>query len=172
MKINRLEAHDRLLYLLKDQSETVSQGASDCLKRNPLSLAIQARCPYIYIFGHARTHDNGVDKVLYWDPRMTKPVAQSNSYLFRAISNTDMLETCWILPPFELWHQFKQGNVVESRDVSWSIHQYKHNRKKLEQPFSDDLSDDKCKSIMLEIAREMEENIRMKKLYNLETSNV
>ena len=34
MKINRLEAHDRLQYLIKDQSEVVQQGAEDCLKKN------------------------------------------------------------------------------------------------------------------------------------------
>src|ERR1043165_3721886 len=112
MKVNRLETHDRLLHLIKDQSDQVQKGAEDCLKKNPLSLAYQSKSPYVYIFGHARTHENGVDKVLYWQPRLMKPNPESNSYLFRATSNTDIMEICWILPPHELWPQYKKGNVV------------------------------------------------------------
>lgn len=163
MKLNRLETHDRLLHLIKDQSEKVQQGAEECLKKNPLSLAYQDRSPYVYIFGHARTHDNGVDKRLLWEPRLTKPTPQSNSFLFRAISKTDNMEVCWILPPFETWSQYKKGNVVESDDVSWSIYQYQNNREELAKPFPDDLPDEKCKQILLEIAREMEEAIARKK---------
>ena len=164
MKINRLEAHDRLQYLIKDQSEVVQQGAEDCLKKNPLSLAYQERSPYIYIFGHSRTHDNGVDKRLLWEPRLTKPEPQSNSYLFRAISKTDSMEVCWVLPPHETWNQYKKGNVVGSDDISWSIYQYQNKKEELGAPFPDDLPDDKCKRILLDIAREMEENIARRKV--------
>lgn len=143
----------------------ISQGCEDCLKRNPLSLALQARSPYIYIFAHPRTHDDGLNKRLLWQPRLTKPKAQTNSYLFRAKSNTDLIELCWFLPPREMWGQFKKGNVVESEDVVWSIHQFENNREKLEKPFEDDLPEVTVKAILLDIAREMDEIRRMKKLY-------
>lgn len=163
MKIERLEAHDRLLHLIKDQSEQVQKGADDCLLRNPLSLAYQEKSHYIYIFGHARTADDGVTKRLIWQPRLSKPNPESNSYLFRAKSKTDIMEVCWILPPHETWNQFKKGNVVHSNDITWSIHQYMNNFKELAKPFPDDLSENKCKTILLEIAREMEETIALRK---------
>jgi len=163
MKINRLETHDRLQYLIKDQSEKVQKGAEDCLKKNPLSLAYQEKSHYIYIFGHARTHDNGVDKVLYWQPRLTKPNPESNSYLFRAKSHSDIMELCWILPPHEVWGQYKDGNMVNTNDIAWSIHQFKYNKKLLSKPFPDDFPKEKCDAILLQIAKEMEQNIAMKK---------
>jgi hypothetical protein len=165
MKVNRLEAHDRLKYLIEDQSKYVQQGAEDCLKKNPLSLAYQDRSPYVYIYGHARTHDNGVDKRLLWEPRLTKPLPQSNSYLFRALSKTDTMEVCWVLPPSETWSQYKKGNVVESDIIGWSIFQYHNKREELGAPFPDDLPDDKCKRILLDIAREMEEEIAKRKVF-------
>lgn len=165
MKVNTLDAHDRLLHLQKDQSEIIAKGCEDCLKRNELSLAMQSRSPYIYIFAHPRTTDDGVNKRLLWQPRLTKPRAQTNSYLFRAISYTDIVEVCWIIPPIEMWNQYLKGNVTESRDVMWSIAQFQHNRKKLEEPFPDDCSEDRFKLIMLDIARDLEEKIRMKKIY-------
>ncbi len=164
MKLNRLETHDRLLHLIKDQSQLVQEGADECLKKNSLSLAYQDRCPYVYIFGHARTADDGVTKRILWEPRLTKPTPQSNSFLFRAISKTDNMEVCWILPPHEMWFQYKKGNVVESDVVSWSIHQYQNNSEELGKPFPDDFPDDKCKRILLDIAREMEENIATRKI--------
>lgn len=163
MKVNRLEAHDRLLHLIKDQSEQVQKGAEDCLKKNPLSLAYQERSHYIYIFGHARTADDGVNKVLYWQPRLSKPEPQSNSYLFRAKSKSDIMEVCWILPPHEVWDQYKEGNIVHTNDIQWSIYQFKHNKEQLGKPFPDDLPKEKCDSILLEIAREMEQNIALRK---------
>jgi hypothetical protein len=103
MKIQRLETHDRLAHLQQDQSHIIAQGCEDCLKKNWLSLAFQARCHYVYIFAHPRTTDNGVNKRLLWQPRLSKPTAQTNSYLFGAQSNTDLIELCWLIPPRELW---------------------------------------------------------------------
>lgn len=165
MKINRLETHDRLLAFKKDQSDIIQQGATDCMTKNPLSLALQQRSPYIYIFAHPRTHDDGVTKVMYWQPRLGKPKAQPNSYLFRATSHTDLLEVCWMLPPTEMWDQYKKGNVTESDWVTWSIDQYINNKKGLEEPFHEDFLKEKIEMILKEIAREMEEEIRIKKLY-------
>jgi len=151
MKINRLETHDRLEHLIADQSASIAQGANDCLKVNPLSLAMQDRSPYVYIFAHPRTSDDGLSKRMLWQPRLTKPKAQTNSYLFRAQSKTDILEICWLLPPSEMWDQYKTGNVTENQYVLWSINQFKNNRGSLEKSEPDDLPEEKIKSIYAEI---------------------
>lgn len=165
MKLNRLETHDRLLHLKEDQSLNIAQGAEDCLKRNPLSLALQQHAPYIYIFAHPRTADDGVNKKMFWQPRLTKPKAQTNSYLFRAKSNTDELEVCWLLPPRELWPQYKKGNVTENELVIWSIAQFEFHRDELEKPYPGDLQDHQTKHIYLAIASEMDQDKRIKKMY-------
>lgn len=147
MKLSRLEAHDRYEHFIKDQSKAIWQGADDCLKRNPDSLKLQEKSPYIYIFAHPRTADDGVTKRLLWQPRLTKPKAQTNSYLFRAQSNTDIIEICWLLPPRELWDQYKEGQVCESNWTLWSINQFIHNKEELERPLADDLTDQQAKNI-------------------------
>src|SRR4029077_671890 len=168
MKIHKLDAHDRLLHLQKDQALNLSQGAEDCLKRNDLSIRLQQYSPYIYIFAHPRTHDDGVTKRMIWQPRLTKPVAQTNSYLFRATSNSDNMEICWLLPPREMWDQYKKGYIAQSEWVSWSIQQFLYNRKQLEEPFTEDLLDETAKNIMIKIALEIDEEKIIKKTYKLE----
>lgn len=147
MRIDRLEAHDRLLHLKKDQAQNIFLGAEECLKKNPDSLSLQEKCPYIYIFAHPRTADDGVTKRMLWQPRLSKPTAQTNSYLFRAISKTDVIEICWLLPPQEQWAQYQKGNITESNDVLWSINQYTLNRQELEKPHADDYSEEHCRAI-------------------------
>jgi hypothetical protein len=141
MKVNILEAHDRKQHLIKNESEIIAQGAEDCLKINSLSLQLQDKSPYIYIFAHPRSSDDGRSKRLVWQPRLTKPEPQTNSYLFRAQSKTDILEIIWCIPAKELWGQYKKGNVTESELVSWSIDQYQNHRKKLAEKDKDDLQD-------------------------------
>lgn len=165
MKLNRLEAHDRLLHLKKDQALNIAQGAEDCLKKNPLSIALQQYSPYVYIFAHPRTADDGINKRMLWQPRLQKPKAQTNSYLFRAISKTDTIETCWLLPPKEMWLQYQMGNVTESELVLWSIDQFTKNKERLEAPFTDDLSEEQAKNIYVKVAAEMDEERMIKKLY-------
>lgn len=147
MKVNRLEAHDRLEHFKSDQSINIFKGAEECLKENPDSLMMQEYSPYIYIFAHPRTADDGVNKRMLWQPRLTKPLAQSNSYLFRAISKTDLLEVCWLLPARELWSQYQSGNLVNEPTILWSINQFRFNKKQLESPSHDDLEDEKVRSI-------------------------
>jgi hypothetical protein len=154
MKIDRLETHDRLQHFIEDQSNTIWQGADDCLKKNPYSLKLQEKSPYIYIFAHPRTTDDGLNKRMLWQPRLTKPTAQTNSYLFRAQSNTDIIEICWLLPPREMWNQYQTGQVCESNWVLWSIEQFEHNRKDLDKPFPDDWSDTQARNIMIEVLKE------------------
>lgn len=160
MKLNKLETHDRLLHFKKDQNDTIQQGAEDCLFRNELSLALQDRSPYIYIFAHPRTHDDGVNKRLIWQPRLTKPESQTNSYLFRAKSKTDLMEICWLIPDRAMWKQYRKGNVTENELVLWSISQFLHNRKGLEARNPDDLED----ALAADIYREVIMNTKAKKL--------
>jgi len=165
MKIERLETHDRLKHLIKDQSANIFHGAEDCLKKNPLSLALQDKSPYIYIFAHPRTADDGVNKVMYWQPRLSIPEAQTNSYLFRAISKTDIIEVIWMIPPREHWEQYKKDNITDSNICRWSIAMLLNNKKKLEQPHPDDISEDSQKYIMQAIIQDHKHDILMKKLY-------
>lgn len=168
MKLNRLETHDRLLHFKKDQEANIFQGAEDCLKKNPDSLFFQSRSPYVYLFAHPRTCDDGVTKKMFWQARLWKPPAQTNSYLFRAQSHTDLIQICWLLPPEETWDEYKQGNVTENEYVLWSINEYLYNRDRLQKDESDDLSDDKGKPIMEEWIRNKRHDRMMKRLYALD----
>jgi hypothetical protein len=169
MKINRLETHDRYKYLLEDQALNIFQGAEDCLKKNPLCLAIQDRSPYVYLFAHPRTStDDGVTKVMYWQPRLSVPEAQTNSYLFRNISKTDIIEVCWLIPPKEQWGQYKKGNVTADPNVEWSIQQYKYNRKGLEKPHPDDMTEDKASLILKNVIDDHRDFLKGKKLFKYE----
>jgi len=147
MKVSRLEAHDRLEHFKSDQSINIFHGAEECLKSNPDSLIMHDYSPYVYLFAHPRTAEDGVTKRMFWQPRLTRPEAQTNSYLFRAVSKTDMLEVCWLLPPKELWSQYQRGNIVHEPTVLWSINQFRFNKKQLEAPAHDDLVEEKVKSI-------------------------
>jgi len=158
MKLNRLEAHDRLLHFKKDQALNIFQGVDDCLKKNPLSLALQDRSPYIYIFAHPRTADDGVTKIMFFQPRLTKPEAQTNSYLFRAQSKTDLVEVLWLIPTPEMWKEYEKGKVTESEVVIWSINQFRHNKEQLEHSDPDDLSDDRVRAIYREVANAKSQN--------------
>jgi hypothetical protein len=155
MKLNVLDTHDRLLELHKTLPKIISQGAEECLKRNPDSLAIQAKCPYVYIFAHPRTMEDGATKRMLWQPRISKPIPEPNSYLFRAISNTDTIEVIWLLPAMETWGQHQKRNITESDKVQWSIAMYLHNRNELKRPHPQDWSEEHGKIIFMEILNAM-----------------
>lgn len=167
MKLNLLETHDRLLHFKKDQSLNISKGAEECLKKSRLSLGLQQYSPYIYIFAHPRTAEDGFTKRMIWQPRLTKPKAQTNSYLFKAMSNSDIMEICWLLPPRETWKQYKEGNVTHHETVMWSIDQFLNHRKQLESPDKEDLSDEAVRQIYIKVALEIDQETRMKKIYEL-----
>jgi len=165
VKLNRLETHDRLQHLKKDQSANIFQGCEDCLKKNPDSLAIQEKSPYLYIFAHPRTADDGITKRMLWQPRLSKPTPQTNSYLFRALSNTDVIEVIWMIPPREHWEQYKAGNVTDSNICRWSIDVFQKNRELLQQPHAEDMPEEQARMIMLSIVNEKRQQLRMEKLY-------
>jgi len=171
MKINRLETHDRLLHLKKDQAININQGAEECLKHNRLSVGLQQYSPYVYLFAHPRTADDGVTKKMYWQPRLTKPRAQTNSYLFRAQSNSDVIEICWLLPPEEMWMQYNKGNVTEHEIVRWSIQMFKSHREDLERPHEEDINDEFARNIYRKVAQEIDEEINKDKLNGIYGNN-
>lgn len=156
IKLNVLDSHDRLLELKKTQSDILAKGCDDCLKRNPLSLAMQKRSPYIYIFAHPRTESDGIKKKMLWQPRLLKPSPQTNSYLFRANSHSDTVEICWMIPNTEIWGQYKKGLITENPIVEWSIGMFLNNKEELSKPHPEDLSDETAKSFYIQILQEME----------------
>lgn len=165
MKLNAFDAHDRLQHLIKTQSETISKGAEDCLKKNPDSLIMQKYSPYIYIFAHPRKHENGKDTRLIWQPRMSMPKAQTNSYLFRVQTGSDAFQICWQIPPREQWQSYRMGNVTENKTVLWSIAQFENNREALERPHPDDRPDHIQEIAYQKFVAEVTEEILMKKNY-------
>lgn len=194
MKLNLFEAHDRLNFFKKDQEASIAKGVEDCMKINFDSIFYQERSPYIYIFAHPRSldldervamfnHDlqmslsdifykrkylkleNVPDKKMVWQPRLQKPAAQTNSYLFRAISNTDMVEPIWLLPPREMWPQYAKGKITENELVLWSVDMFINDRLKLEAKDCEDLSDERCKHILQELIACKRENRMMNQLY-------
>lgn len=140
MKINRLEAHDRLLDLKKKGSD-LSEFCQNIIDQRPFG-----NNPF-YIFAHARTADDGVTKRVIWQPRLTKPKAQTNSMLFKAYPGTDKIDILWMIPAVELWGQYIEGNVTEDNLTFWSIEMFKNHKKKLEEKDPDDLNDEKIDQI-------------------------
>ena len=134
MKINILETHDRYQHFTK-QSFDIAQCCQDLINQRPFG-----NHPF-YIFVHARTHEDSSNKRLIWQPRLTKPKAQTNSMLFKAYPGTDMLKVIWMIPARELWGQYRKGNITENKTVSESIYNFMNHREKLEAKESDDLDD-------------------------------
>lgn len=164
MKVNILDAHDRKEYFIKDQANAIQQGLNDCIFKNTLSNQLREYSNYIYIYAHPRTDEDGVTKRMLWQPRLGKPKSQTNSYLFRIeFPETDIekdlqVEICWMLPPRELWGQYKKGLVTENDIVVWSIHQFENNRTLLDSPYPDDFNDEQIKKIYLSIAANMDKS--------------
>lgn len=145
MKLNRLETHDRFEHFTK-QSFSISECCQDLIDQRPFG-----NHPF-YIFAHARTDEDGVTKRLIWQPRLTKPKAQTNSMLFKAYPGTDTIKIIWMIPARELWDQYKKGNITESKTIRDSLYDFQHFRAKLEAPEEDDLSDVQIDLIYREIA--------------------
>ena len=145
MKLNFLETHDRFEYFTK-QSFEIAQCCQDLINQRPFGEHA------FYIFAHARTADDGVTKRLIWQPRLTRPLAQSNSMLFKAYPGTDIIKEIWIIPARELWDQFSKGKMLQNKKICDSIHNYIHNRDKLNAREDDDLSDDAVDAIYRQIS--------------------
>ena len=148
MKLNLFETHDRYEHFTK-QSFDIAECCQDLINKRPFG-----DYPF-YIFAHARTSDDGVTKRLIWQPRLTKPKAQTNSMLFKAYPGTDIIKVIWIIPARELWGQYKKGNVTQNKTVSESIFNFQNKRELLESKEEDDLSDEKIAAIYIEIKQQI-----------------
>lgn len=163
MKINRLDAHDRFEYFTKQQFD-IGECCQNLIDQRPFGEHA------FYIFAHARTlgHDEKFklflsgkyesfekvpEKTIIWQPRLTKPPAQTNSMLFKAYPGSDNIKVIWIIPDEMLWKQYKLGNITENKTVLESINDYQNNRAKLEAKEPDDLSDSAIDLIYREIGR-------------------
>ena len=146
LKINRFDAHDRFQHITK-QDFDIGACCQDLINQRPFG-----NQPF-YIFAHPRTDEDGVTKRMIWQPRLTKPKAQTNSMLFKAYPGTDNVKVIWILPARELWDTYKMGNVTENKTVLESIDNFNNHRHILEAPEKDDLPDDKIDEIYRNIAR-------------------
>ncbi len=159
IKINRLDAHDRLLHFQK-QEFSISDCCADLIKKAPFG-----NHPF-YIFAHPRTDEDGVTKRLIWQPRLTKPTAQTNSMLFKAYPGTDILKIIWIIPAREMWGQYEKGKMTQNQTIWQSIYDFKNNRNELEAKEKDDLSDTEVFNIYCAIQEEGRRKKMMKNLYS------
>lgn len=147
MKIDKLDAHDRLLDFTKKEFD-INECAQNLINKRPFG-------DYsFYIFAHPRTDDDGVTKRLIWQPRLTRPLAQTNAMLFKAYPGTDLIKKCWQIPDRELWSQYKHGYLTESKFISECIHNFQFARHILDAPEPDDLPDWKIDRIYNEIKKE------------------
>src|ERR1051326_3511533 len=110
IKINPLDAHDRLKSFI-NSDHSISECVQDLIDKRPFG-----NYPF-YIWAHGRTDEDGVTKRVIWQPRLTRPLAQTNSMLFKGYPGTDIVKICWIIPARELWDQYRKGNVTELKGV-------------------------------------------------------
>jgi len=146
MKIDRLETHDRFEEFTK-KDFSIGECCQDIINQRPFG-----NHPF-YIFAHARTDDDGFTKRLIWQPRLTKPKAQTNSMLFKGYPGTDNIKVYWIIPDELLWGQHKKGNITASKVVQESIYKFLHRRWELEKKDDDDLNDKQINEIYKEISQ-------------------
>lgn len=145
MTINLLDAHDRYQELNK-HGINIGKCCQSLIDQRPFG-----KHPF-YIYAHMRTEDNGIDKRLIWQPRLTKPKASTNSMLFKGYPGTDNVKVIWMIPDRSLWNNFEYGNLCHNQTVAESIHDFLYNREKLEAKESDDLSDAQIDQIYREIS--------------------
>lgn len=148
MKLDRKETHDRYEHFTK-QSFDIGECCQDLIDQRPFG-----NHPF-YIFAHARTEDDGVNKRLIWQPRLTKPKAQTNSMLFKGYPGSDQLKVIWMIPERELWGNYTRGLITENQTVADSIHAFQFFREYLEAKEDDDLTDEQIDAIYREIASTM-----------------
>lgn len=160
MKIERLETHDRYQHFTK-QNFSISECCQDLINKRPFGENA------FYIFAHARTDEDGVTKRLIWQPRLTKPKAQTNSMLFKAFPGSDMVKVIWMIPSRELWDQYTIGKLLENKTVCDSIHDFQFNREELERNDPDDLSDEHVDAIYKEISMQSKHDKHMKVIHSI-----
>lgn len=154
MTLDRFETHDRLIEIGK-QADQISQGLADCVSNRPQEFA---NLPF-YVFAHARSTDDGINKRILWQSRLTKPRAQTNSMLFK-IYVPDNVRVVWMLPDEPLWPSFHPDKMTHDPLIWTSILDYLNDRKKLEAGESDDLSFERVRQIYMEIGRNQQNKLK------------
>ena len=157
MILNFNETHDRLQEFTK-KSFDIGECCQDLINQRPFG-----NRPF-YIFAHPRTADDnpGVKRII-WQPRLLKPSAQTNSMLFKGYPGTDIIETIWMIPARELWGQFTIGKMTQNKTICESIHDFIHNKKKLEAPEKNDPTESEASAIYQSIANQARFDKQMKK---------
>lgn len=187
LKINPLDAHDRHLHFTK-QTDSISECIQSIVNRRPYG-----NYPF-YIFVHSRTvgMDEKISlynedlyksisdpdyKRLYndlsdvpeariiWQPRLTKPLSQPNSMLFKAYPGSDNIKILWMIPKKELWGQYDKGKVTESNETYISIQNFIHHRHELDAPEKDDLTDAEINKVYEEISMDAKRKNMMDRLW-------
>ena len=72
-----------------------------------------------------------------------------------------------MIPPREMFNEYKKGNVTEHDITQWSINMFEHNREELAKPEPDDLDDRTIDGIYREISMQANRDKHMKELYGL-----
>ena len=143
MKINVLDAHDRYESFTK-KNFYIANCLDNLIKQKPFG-----DYPF-YVFCHPRTDDDGVTKRYIYQPRLTKPKAQTNSALYKVKPGSDIIKVIWILPPREMWNDYQLGNVCENQEIEKYIHFFQFDRSELEKPEEEDPSPEKIQEILFE----------------------
>lgn len=158
LKINLLDAHDRLKHF-KGQSQDIGECCQDIINQAPFGNRS------FYIFAHGRTTEDGSGTRVIWQPRLTKPKAETNSMLFKAHPGTDVILVMWVIPKREQWKNYAKGKLCENETIWNDIQDFLYNRKRLESPDLDDPNDAEIDAIYQELSREAKRNKLMAKLY-------
>ncbi|CAB4121525.1 hypothetical protein UFOVP1357_10 [uncultured Caudovirales phage] len=164
MKVNILDAHDRLKEFVDRSQMDINECCQDLINQRPFGSHA------FYIFAHKRTL--GLDEkfklfssgkyyqlsdvpeaTIIWQPRLTKPKAQTNSMLFKAYPGTDKIKVIWMIPDRDMWPQYQKDNLTESHIVSDSIWAFENDRGRLEVSEDDDLSDEAIDQIYRSIGK-------------------
>lgn len=143
MKIDLLDAHDRLEYFTR-QGMQIPDCAADLIAQKPFG-----DHPF-YIFCHPRTDEDGVRKRYIWSPWIWKPRAQTNSALYKVYPGTDIVKIMWIIPPREMWSSYQTGKLFENSIVMQSTDDFDNDRDTLEAPEIDDPTPERAQEIAFE----------------------
>jgi len=147
MKISPHDVYDRFQHFKKKDFD-IGTCCQNMIDQRPFG-----EHPF-YIFAHSRTDDDGINKRMIWQPRLTKPLAQTNSMLFKAYPGTDNIKVIWMIPARELWGQYNKGLITENQTIAECIHDFEFNRQKLNKPEDDDLSEQEIHQIYKDISND------------------
>lgn len=144
MKVNILDAHDRLKHFTK-QSFDIAACCDDLIKQRPFG-----DHPF-YILTHIRTDDDGVRKRYIWSPWICKPRAQTNTMLFKVYPQSpEVIKRIWILPIREMWDCFEKDKLFENEFIVKCTNTFDLDKSLLELPEPDDPTPKEQQEIVFE----------------------